>query len=176
VDTRCGLHVHLDARNEKTNQLKAIAAAYYLTYDVWCAMVNSDRPDNHYCYRNGVSLDTIKGITRFTDFACRQNRYEWINFAAYSRHKTFEVRLHQGSIDAKEICNWVRIHAVFMDWASSKTFAQVKRQFLNRRPKTKFDFIARLCIEAGCEDLVGFYLGKMNCEWSKRSRYAVACV
>jgi hypothetical protein len=162
ADRRCGLHVHLDVSNETHESLKAIALAYYLTVDVWQTLVESHRIHNSYCGAHRTDMTTLRSITDFYYYASNQNRYEWFNVAAYSRHRTFEIRLHEGTVDGQTVCNWVRIHAIFMDWASGKTFAEVKKCFFTKGRTEKFDFILRLCQEAGCSDLIDFYLNKSD--------------
>jgi len=145
VNGSCGLHIHLDVSNEKTEQLKAIALAYYLTYHAWLKFVCDTRISNSFCAQHRTDMQSLENITSFTKFARLQCRYEWFNFAAYGKYKTFEVRLHQGSIDAEEICNWIRIHAIFMDWAANKTFAEVKEALHGKDTNEQFDFIMELC-------------------------------
>jgi len=157
VNNSCGLHIHLDVSAEKTKTLKAMALAYYLSYEFWLSLVRSDRGSNMYCERNRTDITKIKAITSFTDFARYQCRYEWINFAAYTKHKTFEVRLHQGSIDAEEICNWIRLCSVFMDWAASMSFTKVKNRLLGKSKDEMFEYIMQLCRDAGQDDLVDYY-------------------
>jgi hypothetical protein len=164
VNNSCGLHIHLDVSSAKTKELKAIALAYYLSYAFWLSLVRSDRGRNMYCEPNRTDLPKIKAITSFTEFARYQCRYEWFNFAAYTKHKTFEVRLHQGSIDAKEINNWLRIHSIFMDWASSMSFTKVKNRLLGKSKDELFDYIMQLCKDAGQEDLVDYYNTKVGKE------------
>jgi hypothetical protein len=160
VDARCGLHIHLDVSSEKTKELKAIALAYCLSYEFWLSLVHPDRASNMYCEPNRTDLPSIKAIKRFSDFARKQCRYEYVNFAAYTKHKTFEVRLHHGSIDAKEICNWLRIHSVFMDWAASMSFTKVKNRLLGKTKEELHDYIMQICKDAGYDDLVEYY----NCK------------
>jgi hypothetical protein len=164
VDHRCGLHIHLDMRKEKTKALKAAALAYLLTYEVWKSLVDLDRAENTYCQPSYADMAKIKEIKKFTDFAQNQTRYEWINFAAYAKFKTFEVRLHQGSVDATEICNWIRIHTIFMDWATSMSFTKVKNRLLSKTTEERFEFIMGLCHHAGQHDLVEYYSNKCAIE------------
>jgi len=157
VDHRCGLHIHLDMSKEKTKALKAAALAYVLTYEVWKELVEPDRAGNTYCQPCYANLTRIKAIKKFTEFAQNQTRYEWANFAAYAKFKTFEIRLHQGSLDATEICNWLRIHTIFMDWATSMSFTKVKNRLLHLDTNARFEFIMDLCEQAGQSDLVNYY-------------------
>ena len=108
-------------------------------------------------------LDLLKAIINFTKFARNQCRYEWFNFAAYTKHKTFEMRLHQGSIDAVEINNWIRLCSIFMDWAAGMSFTKVKNRLLGKDKDELFEYIMQLCRDAGQDDLVDYY----NCKVGK---------
>ncbi len=160
VDRHCGLHIHLDMQNEGAKALRAITAAYYLTYEIWKRFVDSNRVNNYYCARHYGSVDSLNTATNFATYAIRQSRYEWLNLNAYRKFQSFEIRLHHGSIDSKEICNWIRAHAVFMDWAAGFSLRQVKAIFADMTENQKFDFIANLWSEAGCEDLIKYYFDK----------------
>jgi hypothetical protein len=157
VDDDCGLHVHFDMRGESNDSLKAIALAYKMTYEVWTRFVDSDRIDNTFCKPSRAGCDALYKAPEFFFFAEDQSRYEWINFAAYNRHRTFEVRIHEGSIDANRICNWVKAHAVFIDWAASVGWAKVRNTLVCMDTNEQNEFIAQLWCAAGCEDVAEYY-------------------
>ena len=157
VDSRCGLHVHFDVSKESDENLKRIAGAYLATYSVWKEFVDSRRLNNIYCEASNSTFNEIEGWGAFSDFARCQPRYEWVNFAAYSKHKTFEIRLHHGSLDAQEICNWVRAHTVFADWAAKHSLADIKRTFGRLDATGKFHKLCAIWTAAGCADLVDYY-------------------
>lgn len=98
TDRRCGLHVHTDMRRRNKdvvyNNLVACQEALWkvvdpLRYDTeFCRIVN--------CTKFPLHFD-----------GSRVERYKTINAAAYYRHKTIEIRMHEGCVDFKIICNWV---------------------------------------------------------------------
>jgi hypothetical protein len=45
---------------------------------------------------------------------------------AYDDHRTFEVRLLDGTIHADTICNWVALHARFIDRVHNMSFAEIR--------------------------------------------------
>jgi hypothetical protein len=161
--------------NESEDSLKAIACAYLLTYNVWKQFVDSDRIDNHYCHASRASISDVYGTKDFSGFAWNQTRYEWLNFVAYSIHSTFEVRLHHGTLDANEVCNWIKAHATFMDWASNAGWAKVRNTLLCMNDADKFEFIAQVWAKSGCADLGAYYKNVAcgNCaDWAEE----VVCV
>lgn len=117
VDYRCGYHLHLDIRGETEETRKAIIAAYRLTYEVWAALVDPERIHRSYCKPSRWDIVDLNGdgnnpryanVRDLKDFCGCMDRYEWFNLYAYLAHNTFEVRLHQGSLNAQEIKNWIR--------------------------------------------------------------------
>ena len=172
VDDSCGYHAHFDVTDESVDSLKGIALAFIKTYEVWSEFVDCERKDNTYCKASHVSMSEVAACSDFTYWVGSRDRYRWINFAAYTKHRTFEVRLHHGTLDGRAICNWVAAIAIFMDWASKAGFDGVKRQLWLASFAERFDFIARLWQDAGRSDLVEYYLNKAranNAEWVESS-------
>lgn len=174
VDSACGLHVHLDARGESDDSLKSAACAYVASYAVWAELVDSDRLNNHYCGPSSADCDEISRVSSFANFARYASRYEWINFSAYRGHTTFEVRLHHGSINAKEICNWIRAHAVYMDWAVKQSLSYITGTFAKLSKAGMFRKMCAIWTAAGCADLCEYYGCKGGLDWATTSEYTVS--
>jgi hypothetical protein len=64
------------------------------------AMTPPSRRNNRFCARNHSDMTWNPN----TD-----NRYWAINPASYNRHKTIEVRLHSGTIDARKVNYWIEL-------------------------------------------------------------------
>lgn len=96
VNKSCGLHVHLDQRNNPNvaETYQKLVRAQSLLY----AIVPQSRRENSYCKR-----------TRNYNFndARHGDRYHAINAAAYGRYHTIEVRLFGGTLDGDKIVNWI---------------------------------------------------------------------
>jgi hypothetical protein len=130
VDSDCGLHIHLDMRDESVEALKSVAYAYLLTDKVWRKLVDGYRADNcTYCRPSNRGRRNIESASDWRDYCDSQSRYELCNLNAYTRHGTYEIRLYQGSIDSVEINNWIIIHARFVDWAAGKTLDELDAYF-----------------------------------------------
>ncbi len=102
VNKSCGLHVHLDQRQnlDPGASFTKLVRSLNLLYTV----VPKSRRKNQYCHRN-----------RRLDFnvAVHGDRYKAINAAAYRRYKTLEVRLFGGTLSAEKIINWIEtLHAI----------------------------------------------------------------
>lgn len=101
VNASCGLHVHLDQRGLDFAAVKQRYANLVRAQGLMLRLVSKSRQDNSFCKRSG---EWQSG-----------NRYKIINAHAYSKHKTLEVRLHQGSLDAIKICNWIDLLLAIQD-------------------------------------------------------------
>ena len=128
VDWQCGFHVHVDLRGTTAEQRKRIAYAYRLTFKFWGALVKKDRLDNEFCcppdyYTPQDVLDGNYG----------RSRYEFINWRAYNTHSTVEIRGYQGTLDAKEICNWISAHLRFVDFVSGLSIHEIDALFSGKK-------------------------------------------
>ena len=92
IDSRCGLHVHLDMRNRNKVKCKE---NLYMVQDLLYKMVHPDRENNSYC-RRVRNIDYINSHEH--DFGLELTDF-----------KTLEVRLHHGTTNKNEIMNWVKV-------------------------------------------------------------------
>lgn len=94
VDTSCGLHVHVDSRNLKTDAEKQQAASKYAyAMELLEKMLPESRLENRYC---------LKG-------ASFSNRYHQVNATALEKYGSIEIRAHSGTVNFTKILNWVKI-------------------------------------------------------------------
>ena len=129
TDSSCGLHVHIDARDLSSEELLQVAYAYRKTYPLWKRFVARRRCDNSMCGNPQYELSDIKAVEHFEDFAEARDRFEFVNWRAYLCHGSIEIRIYQGSLDACEICNWVSIHARFIDAVKGMTYDEIDDAF-----------------------------------------------
>ena len=97
VNKSCGLHVHLDCRNRN---VKTVIGRFLKAQSTMRQMVMTERLVNDYC-----KPITKQEISRYwkKDF---DSRYRDINITALDKFQTIEIRLHQGSVNSKEITDW----------------------------------------------------------------------
>jgi hypothetical protein len=100
VNRRCGLHIHLDMRKRNKdlvyNNLVACQRALLKITD-------PNRYDTEFCRL----VNSKKFPTKFD--GSRTERYKTINAAAYYKYQTLEIRMHEGSVDFKQISNWASL-------------------------------------------------------------------
>ncbi len=131
VSHSAGYHLHLDMRGESNDSLFAIAYAYRATESVWKSFIALHRLNHGYAHNCRWACADIDCAVRqeysFYSFACHGTRYNWCNLTAFSVHSTIEIRSHEGTCDEEEICNWVKAHTRFCDWASKLGYKAVKQ-------------------------------------------------
>ncbi|MEI8100527.1 MAG: amidoligase family protein, partial [Bacteroidota bacterium] len=91
----CGLHVHFDMRNRTAEEVLKLAKRADKWVKALQELVPMSRRDQHYC-KFGIS-------------ASGNDRYKAVNFAAYHKYKTLEIRLHSATFDYAKILSWIRL-------------------------------------------------------------------
>lgn len=94
VNTSCGLHVHLDCRGRATDDVRAVAKRM----TAWLIALKEFVPESR---RNNTDYCALS----FSE----TNRYRAVNFDAFRKYKTLEIRLHSGTVDYTKIIAWVRL-------------------------------------------------------------------
>jgi hypothetical protein len=99
VNKSCGLHVHLDMRKRNPDVAYAnLFSSQALLY----AMCPKTRLQNNYCKPSNT-------YSKMVNAAQTADRYHGINASAFNRHKTIEIRIHSGTVNAFKIINWVKL-------------------------------------------------------------------
>jgi hypothetical protein len=132
VNHYCGYHAHFDVTRESWESLRSIAYAYRLTYPMWCRFVPEDRAHNSYAGAPEYELDKVASIRSASDwdyFVGARDRFEFVNWRSYLVHGSCEVRSHAGTLNAEEVCNWIMLHAKFIDLASGMTIEELAEKF-----------------------------------------------
>jgi len=146
VNRYCGYHVHFDMTNENWKSLRSIAFAYYTTYDLWRHFVSDARANNSMCGVPGYGLSNIKQINGEEDwdyFVGGRDRFEFVNWRAYFVHGTMEVRLHDASLATRDILNWIKVHARFIDFVKDLSLDDLTEYFTGNLEK-QFDAFSEI--------------------------------
>ena len=148
TNCECGTHTHYDMRNESELELARIAYAYVKTYRLWERFVSRGRAGNYYCVRSDNRSRDIRDAYESGNVKSLINnwdKYIWINLSAYRKHKTFENRLLEGTLDRVRIKQWVRLNALFIDAVKDMTFAEIDAWF-GQTKETMFEGLEH-CID-----------------------------
>jgi len=101
VNETCGVHVHHQAHDLKDAQLEGLLVLVQRAEMELDYMVATDRGLNNSDYAM-----TIQNLTT-AERAINSDRCLKVNFSALKRHGTLEFRQHHGSLEGKEISEWV---------------------------------------------------------------------
>lgn len=103
VDSRCGLHVHLDCRYAERARIMAVCD-WLKTQQAWlfCLMPKSRR-QNSFCTR------TIN-----------DGHYSWCNLTS---KRTIEIRLHGGTLNPHKMAGWLSAMRCILDKLNKPTIA-----------------------------------------------------
>jgi hypothetical protein len=137
VNTSCGFHVHVGARNVLTmRQVRNVAKMFLRHESAFDAILPPSRRAgaNRFCGRNanasfGTLADKFARLDdarNLRDVAVVMNggfdernhytshRYFSLNFQSYASHGTIEFRQHSGTVDATKAVEWVKLVVGFV--------------------------------------------------------------
>lgn len=170
----CGLHVHHHFPDLDAQEMRRLWLAWAAFEPLLFAMVHSRRAVNNYCnwmlvanneddYCDdpecdcGGGSDTRSGwnevvegmtpATRFKRFVNGRGRYVGLNFTKWWYTGTVEVRIHQGTLDADEILDWVKFTQLFLHAMRKDLRIQDLTDIHNLSTKDKFWALHRLMSE-----------------------------
>jgi hypothetical protein len=94
VNNSCGLHVHIDLRSR---DIKKVYNNFFMCQDLMFATQPKSRQNSDFC----------KKLSRLNSEG--RSRYYAINKAAYEKHKTIEIRLHEATLTTKNVLRWIEL-------------------------------------------------------------------
>lgn len=123
ADARCGTHVHFDMRNR---DVKMVYENLFKTQKFLRKFVTRNRKNNRFCMMNKAET--------FDKQMSLGDRYYSLNVQSFSRHKTLEVRMHQGTLDANELLPWIKLLLKVVNYKTVvpkqvNTLRQARNQF-----------------------------------------------
>ncbi len=146
VNSSCGYHLHCDMTEENDENLFKIALAYHYTYSLWCRFVSNPRIRNYYCAHHEWDETDIVSDRDFSDFIYESGneKYRWFNVAAYLDHRTFEIRIHGGTMNPTKIKNWAKAHLRFIDAVAKMTLEEITDAFAGVDVAKQFNIISQI--------------------------------
>ena len=140
INTSCGLHVHIDARDINTDGLKRVSKMWMKYENCFDTIVTPSRINNSYAKGLRCKYESLDKAFAAIDKATTRNdiinamngdgygtsRYHKLNFESLLRHGTIEFRQHQGTVDGAKITNWVKLVGRFIECAvAAKTIHKI---------------------------------------------------
>jgi hypothetical protein len=139
VNSTCGLHIHVGIINAKkkfkAEELIEILKRYHRHSDKINLLVDINRRRNQYCRNLDDVLDNIEACDlRDEDFDLSDlqefgEHCDAVNIEALDYHGTIEFRQHQGTINAKEITNWIKFCLTHVEM--SRKLLKMKKQAID---------------------------------------------
>lgn len=123
ADHRCGTHVHFDMRNRDA---KVVYENLFKTQKLLRKFITKGRKHNRFCQMNKAET--------FDKQMSLGDRYYALNVQSFSKHKTLEVRMYQGTLDPQELLPWIGLLLKVVNYnttlpAKVNTLKQARKQF-----------------------------------------------
>lgn len=146
INSDCGFHVHVDARDFKYWDLRRLVILYAKIEGALFGMVPRGRRHNSYCQRCGPQyladltetnrikakmIENVYGFSANRTFrATRVDKYHPARYKALNIHSwffrgTIECRLAAGTTNATKIINWATLWASILDYANEHVEAEI---------------------------------------------------
>lgn len=174
VTNRCGLHIHVDARDLSYYDLRRLVRVYAAIEPALFAMVPPERSKSRYCRPCGQSYVSAIEEGRLPYEKVRSDvivsvynkestqdlrtgkgynvpsRYNALNLHSWFYRGTIECRMYDGSIDPDTISKWGIFWAMLMDYVVKNNDEEVARVM------TKNNFANILKVVDGHQNMIDF--------------------
>lgn len=125
VDSSCGLHVHVDARDLTPPQLLNLLAVFYSWEPVIYSFLPLRRRANSYCAPPSCQLNfatvldllrrPVDGVRRWVS---NTQRYCGLNLHALPKFGSVEFRAHSGTLDFNKVYHWLLLCLALVELAT----------------------------------------------------------
>lgn len=138
VNEKCGLHVHVDVRDFPQTQVACLVADWMKIENVIANMLPEHRVNNKYCKMLSKHFtieylspnpETFWQAVRPYNYGDNDRRVA-LNICNYARSlgsyhankSTVELRLPEGTLDAFDVKNWIRLFVRFVDFHKKRAW------------------------------------------------------
>lgn len=142
---RCSTHVHRNVQELTKAELAAFLYTSVLVEPFMELFVDEDRIANRFALRFRDSTFTLDVIARFCEGGSFEHihigngyRYASVNLDSVRNYGSVEFRMLHGTVDAKEIFNWVSLIDCIYKFSLRKTPKDIQKAFL------KGDFLSQV--------------------------------
>jgi hypothetical protein len=131
VNETCGLHVHLDMRQRKP--IQTLGNLLDNHKEIRSMVPKHRRLNDQFC----EEVDPVEAyndlVTTIYHRLGHGHKYRDISVDTYRRLKTFEIRIHQGTVDMKAVYNWC---AYLIHVADAKPLTSWLKRYVNTTKKS----------------------------------------
>jgi len=147
VNTSCGFHVHVDARNLTADAVRRVCKSFVKHEADFDSLVPPSRRSSQWCKSNLSALggdiktafakmDQCTTVAQLQRFVCLNDRYWKLNLMSMLRHGTIEFRQHAGTIEAAKVTAWVALVVGMVE-----NCAAAKSVTLAGKPENRFELL-----------------------------------
>lgn len=130
VTDACGLHIHADVRDLTRVQRTNVLRTWYGLSNVIATFVAGNRHNNHFCAQ--MTTHEIIQVAHLLEndnrsqsaFNATTNKYRSLNVLPFPKIGTFEFRIHQGTLNATKVRQWVTLLLAFVEGFVDETLEQ----------------------------------------------------
>lgn len=133
VDEKCGLHIHVEARDFNVHQMSSLYAHWMKIENIICQSLPKHRVNNIYCKLCSAQKITALGLKSPSNFwgeVCptkithdaRRKSLNICNYALNPNKRTVEFRMPEGTFEPESIKNWIRFLVNFVHSIKKKPF------------------------------------------------------
>lgn len=130
VTDACGLHIHADVRDLTRVQRANVVKTWYGLTNVIATFVAGNRHNNHFCAQ--MPVNEIRQVAHLLEndnrsqsaFNATTNKYRSLNVLPFPKIGTFEFRIHQGTLNATKVRQWVTLLLAFVEGFATETVEQ----------------------------------------------------
>lgn len=125
TSSSCGVHVHHEIADYNFNDISRLATVWDLNANTISSMVSRSRRNGQWCQdlneydmrilRTLSDHNRDRGHSATVSRMGLLNRYKSINFAAYPKYGTVEIRQHQGTLNTQKILAWIDFGQAIID-------------------------------------------------------------
>src|ERR1700682_601880 len=147
VNSSCGMHCHVDARDMRYFDVRKLIKLYYLTEEALFSCLPQGRRDNHYAIKCG--LDLYSAVCKSTNnklgrhdlmnllYGREENikhskqgkyvnsRYMALNLHSWYYRGSVEFRHHHGTTEKRKALGWGGVCEALLNYASSHTEKEI---------------------------------------------------
>lgn len=132
VSRKCGLHVHVGARDAEITFFRRLFKLYAAYEPIIDSFMPPSRRQSSNTYCRSMTSVSFAAVDRAADVSGLLNllttmrnfqRYYKLNLAAYSKHRTVEFRQHSGTLEYNKAANWIGFCLRMVEAAKSEQAA-----------------------------------------------------
>lgn len=124
VNTQAGLHVHLNMKDMGREGLANFVLTWAQQEDFMYGLCAPSRRGNHYC--EPISITEAENIaTQFRQSGRAYGNRGALNITSYPKLGTFEIRMHQGTLNPKKMTAWVKLLMALVQVVKQNEFSDL---------------------------------------------------